>query len=77
MLYWRDNDKYSQLESGGKIYEEIAFTNFHYMGKGNKVGNWSAGCQGASVANMNRLYAFVEVQSSRVYSYTLIHETTL
>jgi hypothetical protein len=77
MLYWRDNDKDAQLESGGKVYEEIAFTNFHYMGKGNKVGNWSAGCQGASVTNMNALFKFVEVQKGRVYSYTLLHETTL
>ena len=77
MDYWRDNDKDSKLETEGKIYTEIAATNFHYMGKGNLVNNWSAGCQGASFENMNRLYAFVEVQSSRVYSYTLLHETIL
>ena len=77
MWYWRDNDKDAELDMQGKIYDEIAFTNFHYMGKGVKVDNWSAGCQGASVANMNRLYAFVEVQKSRIYSYTLLHETIL
>lgn len=77
MWYWRDNDKDSSLETGGTIYNEIAFTNFHYMGKGNKVGNWSAGCQGANMSNMNALYKFVEVQKSRVYSYTLLHETTI
>ena len=77
MEYWRDNDKDAELDLSGKIYSEIAFTNFHYMGKGNIVNNWSAGCQGASYGNMNKLYSFVEVQKSKVYSYTLLHETTL
>ena len=77
MDYWRDNDKDAELDLSGKIYSEIAFTNFHYMGKGVTVDNWSAGCQGASVTNMNHLYAFVEVQKSKVYSYTLLHESIL
>jgi hypothetical protein len=75
MDYWRDNNKDSVLDMEGKIYTEIAHTNFHYMGRGVTVDNWSAGCVGASVTNLNKLFAFVEVQKGRVYSFTLLHET--
>jgi hypothetical protein len=47
------------------------------MGRGVTVDNWSAGCVGASVTNLNKLFAFVEVQKGRVYSFTLLHETIL
>lgn len=45
--YWRDNDKDSEHDMSGKIFEEIAFTNIHRASKYNKtpkIDNYSAGC---------------------------------
>lgn len=43
--YWRDNDKDSEHDMNGKIYEEIAYTNIHKAGvDSTNVNNWSAGC---------------------------------
>ncbi len=79
MDYWRDNDKDAILESGGKTYTEIGFTNGHYMGTvGVNVGNWSAGCWGSTVVNLNTLFAIADRQvnklGSDIFSFTLIHE---
>jgi hypothetical protein len=81
MEYWRDNDKDSVLDFGGKTYTEMGFTNGHYMGTvGVNVGNWSAGCWGATVENMNKLFSIAQTQidkfRSDIFSFTLIHESS-
>lgn len=45
--YWRDNDKDSEHDMVGKVYEEIAYTNIHRSAKKGEsinVDNYSAGC---------------------------------
>lgn len=79
MLYWRDNDLDKTLDFEGKTYSEIAYTNGHYMGTvGNQVNNWSAGCWGATEANMNKLFAVCDIQINKLksdkFSFSLIHE---
>lgn len=79
MAYWRDNDKDIELEGEGKTYIENGATNIHYMGTvGKLVDNWSAGCGGATVANLDRLMAVAQKQIDAglgdIYSYSLIHE---
>lgn len=76
--YWRDNNKDKVLDENGIITTEGAevATNIHYMGTiGGDVGKWSAGCQGATVSNLNKIMAVAERQKGRVYSYTLLHES--
>lgn len=81
MAYWRDNDKDRVLEFDGKSFVEIGYTNGHYMGTvGKLVNNWSAGCWGGTVKNMNDLFAIAEIQINNglgdIYSFTLLHEMT-
>lgn len=81
MKYWRDNDKDRILEFEGETFTEIGFTNGHYMGTvGKEVNNWSAGCWGGTVANMNKLFEVSEMQIKHglgdIYSYTLLHESS-
>lgn len=45
LKYYRDNDRDTQHDLEGKIYEEIGYTNIHHAGKdSNSIDNWSAGC---------------------------------
>lgn len=79
MDYWRDNNKDSKLDYTGETETSIAYTNGHYMGTvGNLVNNWSAGCWGSTVDNMEKLYAHAELQISKglkdIFSFALLHE---
>lgn len=81
MAYWRDNDRDSVLDFGGKIYIQNGATNGHYMGTvGKKVEQWSAGCWGATEMNMNIIYGVAQKQIDNglgdVFSYTLLYEPT-
>jgi hypothetical protein len=45
LKYWRDSDRDSIHDLGGKIYEEIGYTNIHKAGAdSSQVDRWSAGC---------------------------------
>lgn len=45
LKYNRDNNKDTKHDIGGKVYEEIAYTNIHHAGKDSgQVDSWSAGC---------------------------------
>lgn len=91
MAYWRDNNKDSKLDypivQGDELPKGVisvvdnGSTNGHYMGTvGRNVDNWSAGCWGSTVINMNRLYKIADVQISKglgdIFSFTLNHESS-
>lgn len=79
MLYWRDNNGDGKIDRVGKVYEEIANTNVHYMGRlGNNVDKWSAGCPGATEDNMQKLFRIADKQvqmlGSNTFSFCLFDE---
>ena len=80
MKYWRDANRDQYLDFDGQEQTAIFATNGHYMGTvGKKVGKWSAGCWGATVENMDKIFTVAEMQIKHNlggrFSYTLLHET--
>ncbi len=79
MLYWRDANRDKYLDFDGTEQNEIFATNGHFMGTvGNNVGKWSAGCWGAIVENMEKLFSVCQRQIDAGlgdrFSFTLLHE---
>ena len=79
MKYWRDANRDTYLNFGGQNLYGIYGTNGHYMGTvGKSVDRWSAGCWGATVENMDKLYAIAEAQINNNlgnrFSFALLHE---
>tara|TARA_R100001510_G_scaffold57108_1_gene64163 strand:+ start:1164 stop:1772 length:609 start_codon:yes stop_codon:yes gene_type:complete len=83
---WRDGDKDSKIETGGKIYEGMFGINIHhasYTGTSTQVNKWSAGCQViANIDDFNRLMHLVDKQLEHhptwlKFTYTLITENDL
>ena len=81
MKYWRDSNRDNYLDFGPEEEFSNSLTNVHYMGKfGKVVGKWSAGCQGSSEKELNKLFNVCHKQIMAglgdVFSYTLLHEDT-
>jgi hypothetical protein len=79
MKMWRDNNKDSKIDFGLTEEFSLSFTNGHNMGNlGVQVNNWSEGCWGATVSNMNKLYAHAIIQDKNgkgsIFSYALLHQ---
>ena len=79
MLYWRDADRDKYLDFDGEEQNDIFATNGHFMGTiGKLVNNWSAGCWGAIIMNMNKLFKIAQVQIDHnlgdKFSFALLHE---
>ena len=79
MKYWRDANRDKYLDFDGEEVKGIFATNGHYMGtKGRQVDKWSAGCWGATVNNLNKIFKVAELQIKHGYgdkfSFSLLHE---
>lgn len=84
MKYWRDNNKDNRYDIGGKVYEEIGYTDIHraneYL-KSKYVGQWSAGCQ--VIADPKDWKEFITICRNSAnafgnsFTYTLITENDL
>lgn len=79
MKYWRDANRDKYLDFDGPTLVGVYHTNGHYMGKiGKEVNKWSAGCWGATIANLNKIFAVAERQINHglgdFFSFTLMHE---
>jgi len=79
MKYWRDADRDQYLDFDGEEQTAIFYTNGHYMGTlGKNVNKWSAGCWGATVENMDKIFEVAEAQIAAGlgdrFSFTLLHE---
>lgn len=84
MRYYRDSNKDGILDYDEKdIFEDNAYTNFHYASEVNiliGIGKWSAGCQVAQFKeDIQHLRKLVGLQhefcGSDVFSYTLLLES--
>ena len=79
MKYWRDADRDKYLDFDGAETTANYATNGHFMGTlGREVNNWSAGCWGATVENLNKIFKVAELQIKHGYgdkfTFTLLHE---
>ena len=79
MLYWRDADRDEYLDFDGIEQKSNFATNGHYMGTvGNNVNNWSAGCWGAIIKTMDKLFKIAQAQIDNglgdKFSFALLHE---
>jgi hypothetical protein len=77
--YWRDPNRDKYLDFVNPELNKIYNTNGHNMGTiGKLVGKWSAGCWGATVANMRKLYDFARIQKAKglgdKFSLACLHE---
>lgn len=81
MRYWRDNNKDNRFDTGGKIYEEIGYTDIHRASATTKskiVDKFSAGCQ--VIADIKDWKEFMRIcnNSKNIYgnsfTYTLLTE---
>ncbi len=82
MKYWRDDNKDTQLDSLGKIYEEDASTNLHGAGANSfVVGKYSAGCQVVANDNEYDLLLHITKEAEKIwgnsFTYTLITEDNI
>lgn len=83
MKYWRDSNHDGKLDLGGKVWEEIAYTNIHRAtaatgGVSLETSNFSAGCQVIAsqpkwVEFMNLAYKARDIFGSS-FTYTLFTE---
>ncbi len=79
VFYTRDNDGSPDANFDGKYFWDNLSTNGHDMGKiGNQVNNWSEGCWGATIQNMNKLFEVAQLQIDNglgdIFSFAMLHE---
>ena len=83
MKYWRDSNSNGQLDLGGKIFEDLAYTNIHRAtnvpgGVSQFVQGYSAGCQ--VIASYNDFAEFMQIcnkgkgRYGNSFTYTLFTE---
>lgn len=84
MRYWRDNNKDGRYDMGGKVYEEIGYTNIHRANdkkKSLQVDKWSAGCQVIAdpkdFAELMRICNNAKNIYGNSFTYTLLEEKDL
>ncbi len=79
LLYWRDSNKDGKADFSGEPISGLFQTNGHTMGTlGREVNNWSEGCWGATIQNMNKLFEVAQKQIDNGlgdwFSFAMLHE---